>query len=210
MAKDSILSRVPLPAKVGIIVAALALIGVAYWVVFYGDVAQKITDEVRREDKLKSDLAEAKKAESAYQKDLAELHEREQRKAEIEKILPSEAQYPAFLSSVQSVANLSGVNLIAWTPDLELKQEFYARVPMKVRLTGRYHRVAKFFQAISELDRVINMEDISITAPKVEDDNVVVSVDAQATAFRSLTDADLEQASKGAGGRGRARSGGKK
>ena len=77
MAKESILSRVPLPAKVGIIVAALALIGVAYWVVFYGDVAQKITAEVRREDKLKADLAEAKKAESAYQKDLAELHERE-------------------------------------------------------------------------------------------------------------------------------------
>jgi type IV pilus assembly protein PilO len=206
MAKESILARVPLPAKIGIVTAALALIGVAYWVVFYGDISQKIESEVRREDKLKSDLADAKKAEIAYQKDLAELHEREQRRTEIEKILPSEAQYPAFLSSLQMVANLSGVNLVAWSPGLEVKEQFYARVPMKVKLIGRYHRIAKFFQGVSELDRVINMEDISITDPKVEDGNVMVTVEAQATAFRSIGEEDKPEPKRG---RGR-KAGGKK
>ncbi|MBN2191878.1 MAG: type 4a pilus biogenesis protein PilO [Polyangiaceae bacterium] len=190
MAKESLLARVPLPAKAGIIVAVLALIGVAYWVVFYGEVSQRIQSEIRREDALKGQLAEAKKAEIAYQKDLAELHEREQRKSEIEKVLPSEAQYPAFLSSVQTVANLSGVNLMAWSPSLEVKEQFYAKVPMKVKLTGRYHRVAKFFEGVSQLDRVINMEDISMTSPKEDGDEIIVTVDALATAFRSLADGD--------------------
>lgn len=210
MAKESVLTRVPLPAKAGIIVVALALVGVAYWVVFYGDIAQKIEAAGRREDSLKADLAKAKQAEIAYQKDLAELHEREQRRSEVEKILPIEAQYPAFLSSVQNVANISGIELVAWTPELEVKEEFYARVPMKLKLSGRFHRVAKFFEAASQLDRVINMENISITSPKESGEEIRVQVDVQATAFRSLGEDEAAAPSGGRQGRAAAGRGKKK
>jgi type IV pilus assembly protein PilO len=186
VAKQSALARLPFPAKLGIIVAALALVWVAYWVVFYGDVAQSIASAERKETELKGQLANAKKAQVAYQKDLAELHEREERKAEVEKVLPSQPQYPSFLSSVQSVANLSGVVLTAWNPENEVSEEFYARVPMMLRMRGKFHQIAKFFYSIAQLDRIINMEDIAIKNPKEEEDGVVVECSALATAFRSL------------------------
>ncbi len=188
MAKESALSRLPFPAKLGIIVTAMALVGVAYWVVFYGDIAQNIASAQKKETALKGQLAAAKKAQVAYQKDLAELHEREERKAEIEKVLPSQAQYPSFLSSVQSVANLSGVTLTAWDPESEVKEEFYARVPMKLRMEGKFHQIAKFFYSTAQLDRIINMEEISITDPKEDGDEIVVKCQALATAFRSVAD----------------------
>ena len=189
MAAESALARLPFPAKLGIIVAAVALVGVAYWVVFYGDIAQNIASARKQETALKATLAEAKKAQVAYQKDLAELHEREERRAEVEKVLPSQAQYPSFLSSVQSVADLSGVKLTAWDPESEVNEEFYARVPMKLRMKGKFHQIAKFFYSVSQLDRIINMENIAITDARSEGDDVVVQCSALATAFRSLAEA---------------------
>jgi len=60
---------------------------------------------------------------------------------------------------------------------------------MKVTLVGRYHQVAKFFYGVGQLDRIINMENISLTDPKLQGDDVVVKAEALATAFRSVADA---------------------
>jgi len=186
-AKESSLAKLPGAAKFGIGIALLALVAVAYFVVFYGDLASSIKAAQGRERQLRGDLAEARKNEFAYQKDLAELTERQQRARELEKILPRSTEYPSFLSSIQSVANVSGVTLTAWTPQEEVPEQFYARVPMALELSGRYHQVAKFFYGVGQLDRIINMENISLTNPTVEDgDEVVVAVKVLATAFRAL------------------------
>jgi type IV pilus assembly protein PilO len=173
-------------AKLGIGAGLLVLVGVAYFVVFYGDLASSIKAAQGRERQLRGDLADARKNEFAYQKDLAELTDRQQRQRELQKILPATTEYPSFLSSLQSVANVSGVSLSAWTPQEEIPEQFYARVPMKLELSGRFHQVAKFFYGVGQLDRIINMENISITDPKPQGDEVDVKVEVLATAFRAL------------------------
>jgi type IV pilus assembly protein PilO len=182
---DSVLSKLPTLAKVGIGALFVVLIGVAYFVVFYGDLASSITAEKSREEKLRSELSTARQNEFSYQKDLAELSDRQQRQRELVKILPTDTEYPAFLSAVQNVANVSGIALTAWSPLPEEPDQFYSRVPMKLSLTGRYHQVAKFFHGVSQLDRVINMENITLTDPKPDGEDIVVKVDALATAFRA-------------------------
>jgi type IV pilus assembly protein PilO len=188
MAKESALARLPLGAKLAIISAAAVSLGVGYYFVFYTEVQAAIESAERRERDLRDELAKAKKAVAAYQADLAELHQREQRQTEIEKVLPTESQYPSFLSSLQAVANVSSVNLVAWAPQPEHSEEFYARVPMRLELSGRFHQVAKFFHGVGQLDRIINMENISITDPKMVGDDVLVKVEVLATAFRSVAD----------------------
>ena len=188
MAKESSLARLPFLAKLGIGTGLLVLVGVSYFVVFYGDLASSIKAAQGRERQLRSDLAEARKNEFAYQKDLAELTDRQQRQRELQKILPATTEYPSFLSSLQSVANVSGVTLSAWTPQEEIPEQFYARVPMKLELTGRFHQVAKFFYGVGQLDRIINMENISVTDPKQEGDEVDMKVEVLATAFRALAE----------------------
>jgi type IV pilus assembly protein PilO len=189
MAKGpSALSRLTMPAKIGIGAALMILSGVVYFVVFYGDLATSIKAEEGRERQLRDDLAEAQKAQHAYQLDLAELSDRQQRQRELNKILPATTEYPAFLSSVQSVANVAGVNLSGWYPQGEAPDQFYARVPMKIELEGRFHQIAKFFYNVGQLDRIINMENITITEPKVKGDEVILKVSALATAFHSIDD----------------------
>ncbi len=194
--QTSALAKLPLIAKVGVGAGAMLLVGIAYFVIFYGDIETSIKAAQGQENQLRSDLGDARKNQFAYQKDLAELTDRQQRQRELNKVLPVDTEYPAFLSAVQSVANVSGIGLTAWSPEPEVADQFYSRVPMKVSLIGRYHQVAKFFYGVGQLDRIINMENISLTDPKIQGDDVVVKTEALATAFRALSDAPANAADK--------------
>jgi type IV pilus assembly protein PilO len=192
-AAESALAKLPTIAKIGVGMALLTLTGIAYYVVFYGDVQSAIGAAKSKERQLQGELSEARKAEFAYQKDRAELTDRQQRQRELNKVLPPTSEYPSFLSSVQNVANVAGVELSAWTPSPEVVEQFYARVPMKLELVGRYHQVAKFFYGVGQLDRIINLENVSLSKPEIRGEDVLVKVEALATAFRAVNEKDTAQ-----------------
>ncbi|MBN1606441.1 MAG: type 4a pilus biogenesis protein PilO [Polyangiaceae bacterium] len=208
MARGASVSKLTTPMKFAAGAALLVIVAVAYFVVFYGDLANSIQAAQQQERELRGKLTEARKLEFSYQKDVAELTERQQRQSELKKILPTETEYPSFLSALQGVANVSGVSLVAWTPQPESNAEFYARVPMKLELEGRYHQVAKFFYGVGQLERIINMENISLTRPTRQGGDYIVSVSVLATAFRALAQEATPKSDKRP--RGRAAGGKKK
>lgn len=189
---ESTLAKMPLAARIGITVGLLVLGALAYYVVFYSEVSGQIESTVAQRSKLEGDLRAAKKAEAAYQKDYEELARRRERKREFSKILPTEAQAPAFLLAVQSVANSSGVELTAWSPQPEVKKEYYASIPMRIKVSGRFHQIAKFLYGIGQSDRIMNVENISLKNPEVVDQDVYVQAEGLATAFRALSDEELK------------------
>lgn len=205
MALSDSLAKLPTVARLGVGVVVLALAGVGYYVIFYGEVASAIEAAKSREQQLSLELSDARKAEFAYQKDLAELTDRQQSQRELNRILPLASEYPAFLSAIQNVANVAGVQLAAWTPSPEVPDQFYVRVPMKLELVGRYHQIAKFFYGVSQLDRIINLENVNLGKPERRGEDVVVRCDVLATAFRALTDGVKAQ---GKDKRGAAKKGG--
>jgi type IV pilus assembly protein PilO len=186
VAQNPIMSRYPRLAKVGVGVLLSVLVGVAYFVLFYDEISEAIAKQKRDEQTLRADLAHVKQAEFEYHKDLAELTERQQRQRDLNKILPETTEYPAFLSAIQGVANISGVALQAWTPQEEVAQKFFARVPMHLTLQGKFHQVAKFFYGVGQLDRIINVENIALGQPKAQNDELVLKVECLATAFHTL------------------------
>jgi type IV pilus assembly protein PilO len=182
-AQGSTLDRLPPAGKVGVGLLFAILIGLLYFVVFYGDVDNDLTQAKNAQGHLETQLAEAEKSKEEYQKDADEKARREQQAREQKKILPDEAETPTFLSTLQDVATISGVNLTAWSPTEEAPQEFYAKVPMKLQLGGKFHQVAKFFYGVGQQDRIINVEDIRIKKTKAGTDDV--EVECLATAFRA-------------------------
>lgn len=192
------LEKITLPAKILIGTVLFVLVAGAYYVVFYGELNAKIERSQTKEKQLQRELADARQNEQLYQRDLAELTERQQRQNQLAKVLPSTTEYPAFLSSIQTVANVSGVALTSWSPEPERAEQFYARVPMHLTLEGRFHQIAKFFYGVGQLDRIINMENISIREPRAADKEIVVKVTALATAFRTLNPDDGPQAKRAA------------
>lgn len=199
------LEKLNLPAKILTGFVLSAMVAGAYYVVFYGELSEKVERAQAQEGTLQRDLADARQNEQLYQRDLAELTERQQRQNQLAKVLPSTTEYPAFLSSLQTVANVSGVALTSWSPEVERVEQFYARVPMSLTLEGRFHQIAKFFYGVGQLDRIINMENITMREPRSVDKDVVVKVTALATAFRALSAVDGAQAKRAAPGAGEAR-----
>lgn len=186
----SALDRLPPLAKFGVGALFAALVGILYFVGFYADVDSQIASALQRQQSLQAELSKAQASKAAYQKDLDEKTRREQLSREQKKILPDESETPAFLSAIQGVATVSGVNLTSWSPTEEIPQEFFAKVPMKLTLTGKFHQVAKFFHGVGRLDRIINLEEVQIKNPKVEGTDVHVEVECLATAFRAVREGE--------------------
>lgn len=191
--KKSALSNLTMPAKLAVGLFMVALPAFAYYLVFHSDIQAEINAAETRHAGLQSELVAAQKAEDVYSQDVEELNRRERNKAELMKVLPEKAEYHAFLSSIQNVANLVGVELLAWTPREEVPDQFYARVPMQLELRGRFHQLARFFYNVGQSERIINMEDIVIKSPPAKDDEVLLTVTVLATAFHALGDTQPTQ-----------------
>jgi type IV pilus assembly protein PilO len=182
-AQGSTLDRLPPIAKAGVGFLFVVLIGLLYFVVFYSDVDNDLSQAQQMERRLKVQLTEAETSREEYQKDADEKTRREQQAREQKKILPDDPETPAFLSTVQDVATVSGINLTSWSPTEEVPMEYYTKVPMKLTLSGKFHQVAKFFYGVGQQDRIINIEDIRIK--KTRDASENVDVECLATAFRA-------------------------
>jgi type IV pilus assembly protein PilO len=190
--------RIALAKKVGIGAGATLAVGLTYFLLFYGDVTNAIDVQKKQEQALRNELAEARQSEFAYHQDLAELTLRQQRQRELNKVLPETTEYPSFLSAIQGVANVAGVSLQGWTPQEEVPAQFFARVPMRLALAGRFHQIAKFFYGVGQLDRIINIENISLKEPRLAGDDINLKVDCLATAFHILATPPPGQRPQGA------------
>jgi type IV pilus assembly protein PilO len=186
------LAKLPFPAKIGIGAALSVLILFSYWFIFYSDVASKIAGAEQQKKQLHDQLIAQQQAQATYFADRGELALREQRSRELNKVLPPQPEEDVFLSSVQQASNTAGVDLKGYAPKDEVKQTFYAKIPMKIDMSGRFHQIAKFAYELGKVDRIINVEDIELSDPKVVGDDVVLTARCLATAFRALAPTDTK------------------
>jgi type IV pilus assembly protein PilO len=164
----------------------LVLIFVLYYVLIHTDIGSKIDNARRQSAQLDSDLAAQRQSQASYFADKDQLTMHQQRQRELNKALPENTEVAAFLSSIQQVSNVSGINLIAWQPQDEKSEAYYAKVPMKLEMTGRFHQIAKFIYEVGKLDRIINMENIELTDPKVVGADVILHARCLATSFHAI------------------------
>jgi type IV pilus assembly protein PilO len=183
------LSRLPLAGKIGVGAVLCSLLAVTYYVMLHTDVAARIDREKARSGELDAELSKVKQAQASYFADRDELAMRQQRQRELNKVLPVDTEPATFLSALQAVSNISGIDLKGWSPMDEVPQAFYAKVPMKLQITGRFHQIAKFIYEVGKQDRIINMENLELTDPKVEGEDVILKGNLQATTFHLLAKA---------------------
>jgi type IV pilus assembly protein PilO len=180
------LAKIPLPARVALGAGVLVLAALTYWVIFYTAVSQKITQTRNASVALASDLAGVKQAQASYFADRDELALRQQRQRELNKVLPETTEQAAFLSAIQQVSNVSGIDLKAWQPLEERQEAFFAKVPMRLEISGKFHQVAKFAYEIGKLDRIINVENIQLMSPHKEGEDVIMNARCLATTFHMI------------------------
>ncbi len=162
----------------------LGLIGGAYYSLLHGTVTEEIQSATNVRVKLQGELSAAK---DLQQKFLALREEIEQRKVADQqnlRILPANAEIAGMLGELNRIAEISGLTIRSVEPVKESAEKFYYRIPVNLQVIGRYHQIAKFFYNVSRLQRAINMENIILSQPKVDGEDIVLNVSVLATTFR--------------------------
>lgn len=110
--------------------------------------------------------------------------------------LPEKKEIPELLSNISSLGSDSGLAIIVFRQKPEEFQDFYAGVPVEVRVKGTYHQVGTFFDKVGRLNRIVNVADIGMKEPKADRDSVLVTAAFTATTYRFLDEAERERIAK--------------
>lgn len=177
-------ATLPVGAKIFLLITLLVLVTSGFYVGVYTGLEEETQGAIGRHSGLQTELSQARDRQKQYLKLREELASREALDRQNMRILPETAEIPAFLDDLNRLAELSGLRVRNIKPQKEAAEQFFVRVPVSLDLAGKYHQLAKFFYNISRLERAINMENIDLTTPVKEGEDIVLSVKVLATTFR--------------------------
>jgi type IV pilus assembly protein PilO len=134
-------------------------------------------------------LARLKKVETNLREFKKKLKDTEAKFQEALLLLPDKEEIPTLLTSISNLGAKSGLEFLLFQPQKEVSRNFYAEIPLKMEITGPYHNVALFFDQVSRLGRIVNVEDINMAAmqdAKTREDTVILRTGCTATTYKFI------------------------
>jgi type IV pilus assembly protein PilO len=187
----------PILPRALLCVAVMALIVVALWFVWLSGVDDELQREVKTEDTLREDFKK-KLAQAVNLDALKKQREQvQQYVTQLEKQLPSKAEMDALLSDINQAGLGRSLNFELFRPGQVSVREYYAELPIAIRVTGRFHDVGAFASDVANLSRIVTLNNLSITPAK--DGSLVM--DATAKTFRYLDNDEVAAQRKAQGGK---------
>jgi type IV pilus assembly protein PilO len=139
------------------------LLGISYWFKF-----RPMNDEIAGYEARLATLQNEIQAARSAQQDLPQFRAEVRRlQLELDKlllILPPRRNTPDLLRRLRSLAEAGNFDLKRFTPAQLSDRDFYSEWPIQVQLEGTYHNLALFFDSIARFSRIINIDDLAITA----------------------------------------------
>lgn len=177
-------TKLPSSSKILLLALLLAMIGAAYYSSIHGPLNEEIEAAKLQKQQLDETLQKSKELQARFLKLREELEQRKVAEQELVRVLPPRAEIASMLAELNRLAELSGLAIQTVEPMAEQSEQFYHRIPVNVAVSGKYHQLAKFFYNVSRLQRAINMENIIISDPKLQGDELILQVRVLATTFR--------------------------
>jgi type IV pilus assembly protein PilO len=113
-----------------------------------------------------------------------EIADLEKRLKEALRQLPNDKELPGLLTDISSLGKNAGLDFKSFKPGSEIAREFYAEVPIEIEFTGQYHDIARFFDDVSRLPRIVNMGEMQVSIARESEDRTLLKVAGRATTFR--------------------------
>ncbi len=174
-------------------VAALAL-GLG-WLLLVSGAADQLDAERRTEPGLKEDY----RGKLAQAVNLSELRKQKQQVQEyvtqLERQLPGKAEMDALLSDINQAGIGRGLQFELFRPGQVEVKDYYAVLPIALRVTGRFHDIGAFTADVANLSRIVTLHNLQIV-PVAKDASGNLAMDAVARTYRYLDAAELNQVRK--------------
>jgi type IV pilus assembly protein PilO len=184
------IAKVPVTQRFAALVGFVLLcVGLTY-VMAVSPVEDRITALDAQIIKLDSTLAQKKAIARDLTRYRVEVERLKQRLTEALTLLPNEAEIPELLQKLASLVQQSDLTMRQFEPQAEVASGFYAKIPVKMSIVGNYHAIAIFFDKVAKLARIVNINDIKLKSPKIENKRVVLEAEFNATTFKFIEKKD--------------------
>ncbi|MCL4683273.1 type 4a pilus biogenesis protein PilO [Myxococcota bacterium] len=179
-------AKLPKPYRMAAIPAVCALVFGVYGYVFYQPARQELAAVEQQERDLQRKVSEVRAIVSnlaAFEEELVDL---EKKLATALRQLPDSKELPVLLTDISSLGKDSGLEFKLFKPKSEQAKDFYAEVPIEVEFSGAYHDIARFFDKVSGLPRIVNVNRLAMKPVKADMGLTVLNVRGELTTFRFI------------------------
>jgi type IV pilus assembly protein PilO len=183
--------RWPFAFRAGAVVAAfvVASVGLTYYFVWSEqrpELQQHEAEEQTLRQEFKTKHAKAVNLE-VYKQQLKDI---ERSFGALLRQLPGKTEVPSLLVDISQTGLAAGLQEKLFQPEAEVKKDFYAEKPIKIRLSGTYHQFGEFVSGIAALPRIVTLDDISIK-PDNKDAYDALSMELTAKTYRYLDEDEI-------------------
>jgi len=186
--------RWPLPIRIGavavwFVVLALVLSWVFVWQSQRPELQRFQAEEQQLRTQFRDKHAKAVNLE-VYKQQLTDI---ERSFGAMLRQLPGKTEVPNLLVDISQTGLAAGLDEKLFQPQTEQKKDFYAELPIRIRLTGNYHEFGAFVSGIAALPRIVTLHDIAIK-PDSKDAYDVLTLDLTAKTYRYLDEDEVAAA----------------
>ena len=192
----------PLVPRVASLFALFILILVLGWFLMCSEAVDTLERKQQEEAKLRNDFLSKKKLAANLDLYVQQLNEIDRSFGALLKQLPNKAEVESLLVEINQSGMGRGLQFELFKPGPEVVKDFYAELPINVKLTGSYHDFGAFAGDIGRLSRIVTLNNVQVAPAK----DGVLTMDAVTKTFRYLDEEELAAKRKAA----QAAKGGKK
>ena len=182
------LAKVPKAIRLAVVSILLVAIGAGYWFFSYEPAQVQRAAMVARSQELQRTLNNARSVANNVAGFEAEVAGLERDLNLALKQLPNRKQFEDLLQDISTAGKKVGVIIKSIDRDREIPRDFYAQVPFEIELEGTYHDLARFFEMVANLPRIVNMGGMTIKVVEETRQSTRLKVTGMATTFRFLSD----------------------
>ena len=187
----------PLAPRIAALLLWAVLILLAGWWFFWSDQIDSLTSKQQTELKLRDEFVTKKKQAVNLDLHIQQLNELDRSFGALLKQLPNRSEVEALLVEINQAGMGRGLQFELFKPGAEQVKDFYAELPINVRLTGMYHDFGAFAGDIGKLSRIVTLNNISI-GPNPQSKDGTLVMDAITKTFRYLDEEELAAKKKAA------------
>jgi type IV pilus assembly protein PilO len=183
------LVKLKTPQKIGVTAIAAVVIAGLYYQFFYADISDAISAAEAQHKTLSDERTSYEKRRVEYLAYRNELKQLQEEQRDLLRVLPKRDEMASFLSSIQEQAELAGLEVQVVAPDAEVPEDLYVKIPVRMEVKGGFHNVTKFFKSLSELRRIVTVEDLGFQpdGADIKDPNAVrLKAKFTAVTYRTL------------------------
>jgi type IV pilus assembly protein PilO len=181
--------KIKMPIRIAIFAGTIVILAVAFWYFVYDPYSTEIAETEGKIAKLQTEINKAKARAGNLKRFEVEYAEVDAQFQEALKLLPNTKEIPSLLKSVTQLGTDSQLEFLLFSPQRERAQDFFMEIPVSIEVSGTYHNVAIFFDKVGQMERIVNILNVSMTPQKERSTTVTARFDAVTYRFKGETDA---------------------